>query len=102
MIDQILCTCFDCGEDVPYSMILSNMIEGHMVHVPWECDGCGAGGCYHMSRTDWDAVMDVLGVTFGREPKGFLTRNERTMIRFGNLLESIEGPSDLEEIWANS
>lgn len=99
MIDGILCTCYGCGEDVPFDMILSNHIEGHMVHVPWECSGCGEGGCYHMMRTDWDAVMDTLGVKFGREAAGFLTRDERTMIRFRNQLESIDSPSDCEAAW---
>lgn len=101
MIDEVLLTCPGCGEDVPMTSILSSMGEGHMVHAPWECLNCGEGDCFHMSRTDWDAVMDVLGVSFGREPKGFLTKDERSMVRFRNHLESIEGPSDLEELWTS-
>lgn len=97
MLDGVLCTCWGCGHDVPFGSILSHMPEGHMVHVPWECDGCGEGGCYHMTRTDWDAVLD--SVTREELRMGFQTRDERTVVRFVRELDEVETLDDLELLW---
>ena len=56
-----------------------------------------------MARSDWAAVLDVLGIPLGREPQGFLTHDERTMIRFQNQLDSVLGVPDLEDgVWATA
>ena len=99
MIDGVLTVCGGCWEDVPVEWIRHVHADEGVVHCVWACERCDNGSCHHMNVTDYEAVEDYLGVRRGREPLGFLSFAERSLVRFREQLDEVETVADLEERW---